>query len=116
MAGGILTLVCSATVVEDLVSPPLVEFVSADGGSLEHQGIQVANPITEGRITTLTLQFVPLVTSAGGVYTCTATVDIPQAAIGNISSDSEIEVTVSSKSFAIQSVFWKSTKYCLLFF
>lgn len=96
-AGQILTLICSVTVVEGLVLPPHVEFVNASNGAVQHQTVQVGNSSTEGRVTTLTLQFSPLITSSGGEYTCRATIDIPQALIQNVSSESTIQVNVTSK-------------------
>ena len=98
VAGRILSLTCSVTTVENLVTPPHVEFINAFGDELLMQkDIHIGSPITEGMVTTLMLEFSPLTTSLGGFYICRATIDIPQAAIVNVSSVSVVEVTVTSK-------------------
>ena len=97
VAGGTLSLNCSVTTVENLVLPPQVEFLDALGQPLMRREIILHSPITEGRVTFLTLEFSPLVTSIGGQYMCRAIINIPQAAIENVLTELMTDVTVQSK-------------------
>ena len=97
VAGGTLSLNCSVTTVENLVVPPQVEFLDLLGQPLMRREIFVHSPITEGQVTFLTLEFSPLVTSIGGQYVCRAIINIPQAAIVNVSTELTAGVTVKSK-------------------
>ena len=100
-AGRVVSLTCTVTVVEGLVATPYVEFVNSSGGILEHPMIQVTNPETQGRVTMLTLQFNPLITSLGGGYMCVTRINLPQISIHNVSFTSTVQVVVASKSLDV---------------
>ena len=82
-AGQSYSLNCSATVVPGLVTEPDVQLVFSDSTKAEGSS-------------SVEQSFSPLRTSDGGQYTCTATVNIPQAGIANSSSTTET-VTVQSE-------------------
>ena len=67
MAGQSLTLICSAVVQEGISGNPTLMW-TRDG---------VGDFIVPGSL----LTFEPLLTSHGGVYTCTATLTIPEARV-----------------------------------
>ena len=83
-AGQSYSLNCSAAVVPDLVTEPHVQLVFPNSN------------IAEGS-SSVEQSFSPLRTSDGGQYTCTATVNIPQAGIDNLSSTITETVTVQSE-------------------
>ena len=96
-AGQAHILTCTATVVENLVVVPTLEWLDTDRNIVGDNSITVAPPVTTGINTTLTLTFDPLHTSHGGRYTCRATINIPVISIVNSSEVSD--VLVQSKSF-----------------
>ena len=96
-AGQAHTLTCTATVVENLVVEPTLEWLDTDRNIVGGNSITVGPPITTGTNTTLTLTFDPLHTSHGGRYTCRASINIPAISIVNSSEASD--VVVQSKSF-----------------
>ena len=96
-AGQAHTLTCTATVVENLVVEPTLEWLDTDRNIVGGNSITVGPPVTTGTNTTLTLTFNPLHTSHGGRYTCRATVNIP--AISSVNSSEVSDVLVQSKSF-----------------
>ena len=96
-AGQAHTLTCTATVVENLVVEPTLEWLDTDRNRVGGNSITVGPPVTTGTNTTLTLTFNPLHTSHGGRYTCRATVNIP--AISSVNSSEVSDVLVQSKSF-----------------
>ena len=79
IAGESLTLTCSATVQEGISSSPTLMWTS---GSQQSTG------------SSLTLN--PLLTSHGGVYTCTARLTIPEAGV-DVSGLNTLNVSVQSK-------------------
>ena len=83
-AGQSYSLNCSATVVPDLVTEPHVQLVFSD------------LTIAEGS-SSVDESFSPLRTSDGGQYTCTATVNIPQAGIADLAHSTTETVTVHSE-------------------
>ena len=99
-AGQPYTLSCTATVVENLVVPPRLEWLETDHDRrvVGSNNISVGIPVTTGTNTSLTFTFVPLHTSHGGKYTCRATINIP--AISLLSSgETDFVVVVKSKHF-----------------
>ena len=96
-AGQAHTVTCTATVVENLVVEPTLEWLDTDRNIVGGNSITVGPPITTGTNTTLTLTFDPLHTSHGGRYTCRATINI--TAISIINSSEVSDVVVQSKSF-----------------
>ena len=97
-AGQAYTLTCTATVAENLVVEPTLEWLDTDRNVVGGDDITVRSPITTGTNTTLTLAFNPLYTSHGGRYTCRARINIPVISLSNNSETSDV-VVVQSKSF-----------------
>ena len=97
-AGQTHTLTCTATVVENEVVEPTLEWLDTDKRVVGGNDITVGPPITTGTNTTLTLAFNPLHTSHGGRYTCRAGVNIPAISLSNSNEVSDI-VVIQSKSF-----------------
>ena len=87
IAGQTYSLQCSASVVDGVVVQPDLEIVGPGGSVLASVGQNV----------TLTHMFSPLVTSNGGQYTCTATVNIPEASITNLQGSTMKIISVTSK-------------------
>ena len=83
-AGQSYSLNCLATVVPDLVTEPHVQLVFPN------------STIAEGS-SSVEQSFSPLRTSDGGQYTCTATVNVPQAGIANLSNTIKETVNVQSE-------------------
>ena len=103
IAGQNYSINCSASVVPGLVVEPLVEIESststlaAGNSSVEHT-------------------FSPLKTSDGGEYTCTATINIPQAGITDLNQSATGNITVASGCvsvwcYSLNSVFSPSAQY-----
>ena len=97
-AGQAHTLTCTATVVENLVVEPTLEWLDTDRNIVGGNYITVGPPVTTGTNTTLTLTFNALHTSHGGRYTCRARINIRAISILYSSEASDI-VVVQSKSF-----------------
>ena len=84
MAGQTLTLTCSASLQQDVNGSPTLMW-TRDG--VEQPG--------EASSDSLSLSFSPLLTSHGGVYTCTARLTIPEAGV-DVSETNTTIVTVQS--------------------
>ena len=87
IAGLSYSLHCSASVVAGLVVLPDLKIVSPN--SIEVSAVNSTNSVD--------YVFSPLRTSDGGQYTCTATVNIPQAGITDLQSSSVKTITVVGK-------------------
>ena len=92
IAGQDYSLQCSASVVDGLVVLPDLKIVFPNSTE-----ISVMNT------SSLVYKFSPLRTSDGGQYTCTATVNIPQAGITDLQSSikENISVTSEQSNFAL---------------
>ena len=97
-AGQAHTLTCTATVVENLVVEPTLEWLDTDTNVVGGNSITVGPPVTTGTNTTLTLTFNPLLTSHGGRYTCRVSINISAISLSNSNEMSDV-VVVQSKSF-----------------
>ena len=95
-AGQAYTLTCTATVVENLVVEPALEWLDRDRNVVGGNDITVRPSVTMGTNTTLTLTFDPLHTSHGGRYTCRASINIPAISFSN-SNEADSDVIVQSK-------------------
>ena len=84
-AGEMLTLTCRVTVVEGLTVQPDVEWVDS-----------VSIVIINGSESTLDLEFSPLHTSHGGMYTCIASINIPLISVIDLSNNFSENVIVQS--------------------
>ena len=84
-AGQSYSLQCSASVVDGLVVLPDLKIVFPN-----------STEISAMNTSSLVYTFSPLRTSDGGQYTCTATVNIPQAGITDRQSSTVENVTVAS--------------------
>ena len=84
-AGQSYSLQCSASVVDGLVVLPDLKIVFPN-----------STEISAMNTSSLVYTFSPLRTSDGGQYTCTATVNIPQAGITDRQSSTVETVTVAS--------------------
>ena len=90
-------MTCTATVVENLVVEPALEWLDSDRNVVGGNDITMGPPATTGTNTTLTLTFDPLHTSHGGRYTCRGSINIPVISFSN-SNEADSNVTVQSKS------------------
>ena len=98
IAGEAYTLICTATVVENLVVMPILTWIdSLSGGMQEDDGIT----------STCTLMFDPLRTQQGGVYICRAVITIVLISLER-SADSSQSVNVQSKSLSNSKVMGSS--------
>ena len=92
------TLIYTATVVENVVVEPTLEWLDTDRHVVGGNSITVGPVVTTGTNTMLTLTYDPLHTSHGGRYTCRARINIPAISSVNSSEVSDV-VVVQSKSF-----------------
>jgi len=75
-AGEILSLTCFATRVHNISGDVSIRWVGPDGIAISSGGfVQLEPPQLSGNVRSLTIQFSPLYTSHGGVYTCESTFD-----------------------------------------
>lgn len=87
-AGDYHTIICSVITEDNLIVKPTLKWILTSN---------IANIFeSEVNSSTLALVFNPLYTSHGGVYTCEASVDIPEANIHNLTSTATRNVTVQS--------------------
>jgi len=91
-AGETLNLTCSVTAVENLYTPPAIEWRYSNG-SLITSGESI-ELLRSGRMSNLILKFNQTRTSDGGVYICQANITIPLADISNLTHASAANVTV----------------------
>ena len=97
-AGQPYTLTCTATVIENLVVPPTVEWLigrqsvsNGDGIIVEPTEVSEVNSSRVLRISTLR-------SSHGGQYTCRARINIPSIGISELDGMEQMDVNVPSKS------------------
>ena len=90
-AGEVYMLICTATVVENLVVMPILTWIDSLSGAVP--GMQEDDGITSTR----TLMFDPLRTQQGGVYTCRAIINVDSISLER-SANSNQSVNVQSKS------------------
>ena len=94
-AGEMFALTCSVTVVENLYTPPAIEWQYSNGSIITSgENIELEGPLSSGRMSNLTLRFNQIRTSDGGLYNCQATITIPVAAISDLTNASAMNVTV----------------------
>ena len=97
-AGGVFALTCSVTVVENVYSPPAIEWQYSNGSLITSGGnIELMGPLVSGRISNLTLKFNRTRTSDRGQYNCQANITIPLAAISNLTNASAVTVCVQGQ-------------------
>ena len=99
IAGQTYTLQCSAGVVDGLVVLPDMKIVSPNSTV-----ISVMNSSSVEYV------FSPLKTSHGGQYTCTATLNIPQAGITDLTTSATETIIVVCKYILLQHYF----HYCTM--
>lgn len=97
IAGQQYSLICTVTVVEDLVVEPSVAWLNSNDDPVSGEDITVGNTERMGTTTTLTLVFQPLHTSHGGAYTCRASISVAEISLSDLSSTSSADVNVASK-------------------
>ena len=90
-AGEVYTLICTATVVENLAVMPILTWLNSLNDAVP--GMQEDDGITSTR----TLMFDPLRTQQGGVYTCRAVITIVLISLES-SANSSQSVNLQSKS------------------
>ena len=96
------TLVCRVISTENLFSSPDVVWMYSNGTeespNIIDSGddITVGQAVTEGSVTTSILTFNPPRTSHGGIYTCMAVINIPDASVA-VANDGSATVNVQSK-------------------
>lgn len=92
-----LTLTCTATVVEGLVEPPILEWLAPDGSTITITGNPAAEAaVVTGQVSTSVLRFLPVLTSQAGQYSCRVSINIP--GIPPTSNVDTTNVTVQSES------------------
>ena len=106
-AGEVYTLICTATVVENLVVMPILTWIDSLNDAMP--GMQEDDGITS----TLTLMFNPLRTQQGGVYTCQAVITIVLISLER-SADGSQSVIVQSKSLSNSKVMGSSKMFFII--
>lgn len=91
IAGSKFALICTVTVEEGLVSEGRISVIRRE------DGIAVST-VMSGRVSTLRLEFYPLLTSQGGHYFCRTTVDTESPGIVDFRNSSNHTVIVQSNS------------------
>ena len=100
-AGEVYTLNCTATVVENLVVVPTIQWEYSNGSAVEGGSTStLSDMVTSGNTTTHNLTFSPLQTSHGGEYTCRAIINIPSISISGLNSSKSTDVVVQSKTLS----------------
>ena len=95
-AGEGYTLSCTATVVENLVVVPTIQWEYSNGSAVEGGStFTLSDMVTSGNLT-----FSPLRTSHGGEYTCRAIINIPSISISALSNSQSIGVVIQSKTLS----------------
>ena len=97
-AGEVLSVTCTATVEEFLITTPTLLWLNSDGSVVTTTGNPTAPGSAEvnGEVSTLELTFSPLRTSHGGQYRCRASIDIPDTA--SVQATMAANITVQSES------------------
>ena len=90
------TLICRVTSAENLFSSPDVVWMNGREELDSGDAITVGQAVTEGSVTTRNLTFNPLRTSLGGMYTCMAAINIPDASVA-VMNDASTIVNVQSE-------------------
>ena len=97
-AGEVYTLGCTATVVENLVVVPTIQWEYSNGSAVEGGSTStLSDMVTLGNTTTHNLTFSPLQTSHGGEYTCRAIINIPSISISVLNASQTFGVVIQSK-------------------
>ena len=95
-AGSEHTLICRVTSTENLFSSPDVVWMNGTEELDSGDAITMGQAVTEGSVTTRSLTFNPLRTSLGGMYTCMAAINIPDAFVA-VMNTASTTVNVQSK-------------------
>ena len=107
--GEMYTLSCTATVVENLVVVPNIQWEYSNGSEVEGGStFTLSAMVTSGNTTTHNLTFSPLRTSHGGEYTCRAIINIPSISISGLNRSQSTDIVVQSKLLACFTVFCSS--------
>ncbi len=64
------------TVIEGVALPVTIEWLHSNGSAVANERIQIQSN-TVSRVTTLTMTFMPIVTTDGDDYSCQATINVP---------------------------------------
>ena len=97
-AGEMYTLSCTATVVEDLVVVPILQWEYSNGSAVDGgPTLTLSTRATSANTTTYNLTFSPLQTSHGGEYTCRAIISISSISISSLNGSQFSGVVVESK-------------------
>lgn len=78
-AGHPLTLTCTVTIIENLVVPPVLEWLDPDGFliTMATGDPSVGETVVTGPVSTNVLSFQSVLPSHRGQYSCKATINIP---------------------------------------
>lgn len=93
-----MILNCTATQVENLITPPIITWIAPDGSMVPNKregttaSAVTVNPQTDQLI------FNEFMSSSKGSYTCRAIVNIPEAQIDNHFDEATVEVNSACKS------------------
>ena len=90
------TLTCTATVIENLVVPPTVEWLIGGQSVSNSNGIIVEPTEVSGVNSSRVLRISTLRSSHGGQYTCRARINIPEADL-LVDGSQERDVSVQCK-------------------
>ena len=77
VSGRRTTLSCTVIVLPGLKPLPSLEWMGPNGTVVTDEGNQTIEVETRGRVTVLTLSFVPVITSDEGRYMCRANLSVP---------------------------------------
>ena len=100
-AGEMYTLSCTATVVENLVVVPTIQWEYSNGSAVEGGSTSTLSAmVTSVNTTTHNLTFSPLRTSHGGEYTCRAIINIPSVSISGLNRSQPFGVVIQSKTLS----------------
>lgn len=98
IAGNLLTLTCSVTLLQALINMPSIQWVGPDGTEIGNGTIvAVSDPsFLDSSSLVVSVTYSPLRTSHGGQYRCVANVAIPEAGVF-ITNSSAVDVIVQSE-------------------
>ena len=90
MAGDNLTLICTVSVVEHLISQHTVTLQWSRGSVGSGNGVMVGDTTHSGVMSRRTLTFSPLRTSHTALYTCQAEISIPSINLTRTSENATV--------------------------
>ena len=87
IAGGSVSLICTVTVIDNLVVTPDLQWLASDGSSLVAMNIVQSNLVFTREVELNSLR-----TSQGGLYRCEATITIPGVPLAQGTASTDVRV------------------------